>query len=58
MTLTNPSAGPEDAIKASSDPIRDFAWHRQHRSRRSVRWVDIAMIAAWVAFAGWILLHH
>jgi hypothetical protein len=59
MTLTNPAAGPENPTdSAPSDSIHDFAWHRQHRSRRRVRWVDIAMIAAWAAFVGWMLLHH
>jgi hypothetical protein len=59
MTLTNPAAGAENATKsARSDPIHDFTWHRQHRSRRRVRWVDIAMIAAWTGFVGWMLLHH
>jgi hypothetical protein len=56
---SNPAAGPENATKsASPDPIHDFAWHRQHRSRRRVRWVDVAMIATWAAFVGWVLLHH
>jgi hypothetical protein len=59
MTSTDSSAGRENASEAvSSDPVHDFAWHRRHRSRRSVRLVDMAIIAGWGAFAGWILLHH
>jgi hypothetical protein len=59
MTLTDPSARQGNATHAvSSDTVHDFAWHRQHRSRRSLRLVDIAMIAGWAAFAGWILFYH
>jgi hypothetical protein len=59
MRLPNPGAVPDNAAKSmSSDPIHDFAWHRQHRSLRRIRWVDIAMIAAWSAFVGWMLLRH
>jgi hypothetical protein len=64
MTFSNPAArntaaAPDDTTESSSsDPIHDFAWHRRHRSRRRVRWVDVAVIAAWGAFVGWVLLHH
>jgi hypothetical protein len=69
MTLTNASAtdssatdasdGWDDATQAAScGPVHDFAWHRQHRSRRRVRPVDIAMIAAWAAFLGWCLFYR
>jgi hypothetical protein len=70
MTLTNPSATDSDATDASagwddatqmassSGSVHDFAWHRQHRSRRRVRPVDVAIIASWAAFLGWCLLYH
>jgi hypothetical protein len=55
----DPSAGWDDATQAaSSGPVHDFAWHRQHRSQRRVRPVDIAMIAAWAAFLGWCLFYR
>jgi hypothetical protein len=43
---------------ATSGPVHDFAWHRQHRSRRRVRPVDIAIITAWAAFLGWCLFYR
>jgi hypothetical protein len=55
----DPSADWDNATQAAaSGPVHDFAWHRQYRSRRRVRPVDIAMITAWAAFLGWCLFYR
>jgi hypothetical protein len=57
--VIDPSVGWDNATQtASSGPVHDFAWHRQHRSRRRVRPVDIAVITAWAAFLGWCLFYR
>jgi hypothetical protein len=55
----DPSADWDNAPQAAtSGPAHDFAWHRQHRSRRRIRPVDIAIITAWAAFLGWCLFYR
>jgi hypothetical protein len=44
-----------DSIR--SGPIHDFKWHRQHRGRYSVQFVDVVMVLGWAALVGRVLLH-
>jgi hypothetical protein len=58
-SAADPSTGWDNATQAAAPgPVHDFAWHRQHRSRRRVRPVDIAIITAWAAFLGWCLFYR
>jgi hypothetical protein len=46
----------QDAVE--SEPFHDFKWHRQHRGRNNVQWVDVLMLLGWGALVGWVLLHQ
>jgi hypothetical protein len=48
----------DEEFADSYDRAHDFAWHRRHRSRRSVQLVDLAMVAVWAALITWVLLHR
>jgi hypothetical protein len=43
---------------AQSKPFHDFKWHRQHRGRQTVQFVDVVMFFGWAAFVGWVLFHQ
>jgi hypothetical protein len=40
-----------DSVKSE---FHDFKWHRQHRGRRNVQFVDVVMVLAWAALVGWM----
>jgi hypothetical protein len=46
----------QDAVE--SGPFHDFKWHRQHRGRNNVQWVDVLMLLGWAALVGWALFHQ
>ena len=41
-----------------SGPFHDFKWHRQHRGRHTVQFVDVAMLLGWTALVGWVLFRQ
>jgi hypothetical protein len=43
---------------AQSKSFHDFKWHRQHRGRQTVQFVDVVMFFGWAAFVGWVLFHQ